>query len=403
MPSLKPKGLIIGAIDKTRNAYIDESNRKKHTVVLGAKGTGKSETVLPALVRQDFENKKAGVTIVTGNKEVAMLMYSLAKRNGRDVHIIKPTITDSGKNLLSQCRYDYNAIKEDVIDFEQAIRKKEVVIVDMEFALYHEKSIQSVAYLLHALHEAMTRENDVKETPHYLYVDDSHLYFPYVQPILMNGSDYGVGCILFLESRQFLTDIEKAYLDSATRNKLILSGLTISDAKYVSEEIYERHLEYLLNRKRFQLVYMTEANEMRITGVCELKPLESELLSSLRLSVPRHRGNIERNQMQQDKTASLQKNLQSPKELKKEAMKPEFVEKDETKRMGESTELNADTVSDKLVPNAETESMRSAREAKTKVMMPEQRQREKLTKLIKTETKRHVVQIDNLFDEDEEF
>lgn len=375
----KDQQLILGLNDKKSDVFIQEENRKRHLLVLGTKGSGKSETVLPLLLKQDIENKKVGVTAFVGDKESALLMYSLARRNQREVRIVKPSITDSGKLLLLQSSYVYNTIKEDVIDFEQAIRKREVVIIDLEFASHQEKAIQATAYLLHAFRDAYLRENQMKETTHHLYVDDSHLYMPYLMPVLMNGGEYGIGCVLFLESRQLLTVSERALIDGYVRNKMILSGLTIEDAKHLAEDIYERQLPYILNRDKNEFIYLTtEGKGRRTNGTGKFTPLDDELLASLRLSVPRHRGTIMRNQSESEHEGDAV-------QLERPEMVPQEAEQD---------------VKEPVKPSAPE---------KPKTQMPEQKQRErakrqaKLTAKISQESKRHVVILDDVFSDDEEF
>lgn len=375
----KDQQLILGVNDKKSDVFIQEENRKRHLLVLGTKGSGKSEIVLPFLLKQDIENKKVGVTAFVGDKESALLMYSLARRNQRDVRIVKPSLTDSGKLLLTQSSYLYKSIKEDVVDFEQAIRKREVVIVDMEFASHQEKAIQATAYLLHAFRDAYLKENHLKETTHHIYVDDSHLYMPYVMPVLMNGGEYGIGCTLFLESRQLLTDSERGLVDAYVRNKMILSGLTIEDAKHLAEDIYERQLPYILNRDKNEFIYLTtEGKGRRTNGTGKFTPLDEELVASLRLSVPRHRGTIMRNQLEESDLIEEELPKDTDSSLEKDAVQKEDIK-----------------------PTAAVE--------KPKTKMPEQKQRErvkrqaKLSATISQESKRHVVILDDVFSDDEEF
>lgn len=355
-------------------------------LILGTMGAGKSEIVLPSLIKQDIEDKRAGMTVVVGDKENAILLYALAKRTGRDVHIIKPSLTDSGKLLLQKNAYHYNSMKADVIDFERAIRKKEIVIIDMEYAVHQEKSIQSVAYLLHSFREAMVQENAMKETPHYLYVDDSHLYMPYVKPILSHGREYGVGCILALESRQLLLEEERAIVDAFIRNKMILNGLTIADAKHVAEDIYERQLPFILNRDNADFIYATlDKNGRRTNGVGKYTRIDEELLSSLRLAVPRYRGNIERSQVgitHEEPSAALKQTVQSS------IPKPK-------QKTSETVTSEKDFITTIETPlTAPEETNRS---------VSEKRESDRFSAKINQEKKRHVVILNDVFGDEDEF
>ena len=366
--------LIIGNADKQRPAYIREENRFKHLLVLGTKGSGKSEIVLPSFFKQDIENKRVGATVFVGDRETAMMMYSLAKRNNREVQLVKPSLTASGMLLLENEHYDYRYVKENVIDFERAIRKKEIVIVDMEFDENQEEAIRGTAFLLTAFREAYVKENESKSTPHFLYVDNSHLYLPYVLPILFSGGDYTVGCTIFLESRNLLNDNEKAIIDSFIRNKMFLTGLTVEDARYITEDIYERELPYILNRDYLECIYLTlDSKGKRANGVAKLNPLEKELVESLRISVPRHRGNVLRNEV-----------------------------KPEPKVVSKPVEVEAKT-SDVLpsvqVPTVPPLNEKNPSDQKNK----KKRSEPKVVRSVKQEVKRHVVILDDLFGDDDEF
>lgn len=355
--------LVLGENEKKKNVFIQADNRLKHLLIVGTKGTGKSTGVLPALAKQDIEDKKAGATVVVGDKETALLLYALAKRAGRDVVIIKPSITDSGKLLLGKRLYDYQSIKTDVIDFEKAILKKQIVIVDMEFVRYHEKAIKGVAYILTALQEALVKENEVTVTRHFLYVDDAHLYLPYLKSLLYAGKDYGLGCTLFLESRHLLVKAEeRAMTDSMIRNTVLMSGLTVEDAQYYTDDVYEKQLSYMRNRPFEEFVYSTtDKDGRRTTGNAKFNFLSDELLQSLRLAVPRYRGGIAREQVGVDS---------SPKEQ---------------------------------VATPKAEAITGRASVKTPIEKSVSPERDRVTQRVDKLSKRHVVILDNLFDEDDEF
>lgn len=367
--------LVLGKNDKNADVFIQESNRLTNLVVVGTKGTGKSTGVLPILAKQDIEEKKAGVTIVVGEKETALLLYALAKRAGREVFVIKPSITDSGKLLLAKKRYDYEGMKRDVLDFEKAIQKKQIVIVDMEFVRYHEKAIQGVAYILTALQEALIKENEVTVTKHFLYVDDAHLYFPYLKSLLYAGKDYGLGCTLFLESRLQLMAEERSLVDSMVRNTVLLSGLALEDAKYYSEDIYERALPFMRNRPIKDFVYATTDKEgRRAQGTGKFEFLSDELLQSLRLAIPRYRGGIEREQV----------GVECPPEVEKVV-----------------TPINKEV---EVVAPSATPTTNVAKETVQTLVKPAVKpKKDRVTSRVEASSKRHVVILNDTFDEDDEF
>lgn len=371
--------LILGENDKRNEVFIQEENRLKHLLVIGTKGSAKSTGVLPVLAKQDFEEKKHGTTIIVGEKESAMLLYALAKREKRDVVIIKPSLTDSGKLLLAKKRYDYDAISRDVVDFGKAILKRQVVIVDMEFVHNGQQAIRSVAYLLTALQEAMVRENESGAMKHYLYVDNAHLYMPFMKTVLSEGHSYGVGCTLFLESRQQLAGTgELALLDANVRNHVVMSGLTIEDVEHYERVIYEKQKTFILNRPKVEFIYLTMDKEgRRAPGNGKFQFLGEDVMQSLRMSIPRYRGNIEREQV----------GVESVTEPAKERLQL-------VKEVGQSTPLPQTAQVEAPVKNAVKPPVNPL------VIKPK---RDRVTEEADRNSKRHVIIVDDLFDADEEF
>lgn len=363
--------LILGENEKKNNVYIQEDNRMKHILVVGTKGSGKSTGVLPALVKQDIEDKKVGATIVVGEKDTAMLLYAMAKRAGRDVVIIKPSLTDSGKMLLIQRNYQYDAVKLDVLDYEKAVTKRQIVIIDMEFARHHESAIRGVAYLLTSLNEAVVKVNEVTVTKHFLYVDDAHLYLPFMKNILYSGKEYGVGCTLFLESRLQLLDIgERALVDSYIGNTVLMSGLTVEDSRYYVEDIYEKQIPFIRNRGLKDFIYSTTDREgRRTTGAARFEFLPDELVQSLRMAIPRYRGGIEREQV----------GVSPPVKPKTDSISTAKVVEVEPKSPPVKKEIES-------VPEKKASQMNKT-----------------VSEAVETQSHRHVVILDNEFDEDEEF
>lgn len=291
--------LVIGENEKRNKIYIQEENRLKHLMFIGQKGSGKSRGVLPMLVQQDFEDKQVGSTIVAGHKETALQLYSLARREKRDVVLVKPSLTDIGKLLLQMNSYSYADIQREVVDFEKAIVKKQVVIIDMEFAKHRADAIRATAFLMSALQEAAVQVNEMKETRHYLYVDDAHLYLPGLRGLLSTGKEYGIGCTLLLDSReQCMRTEDHLLLDSAVRSTVLLSGITLLDAMHYVEDIYEKKMPFMRNRGTLEFIYVTNDKEGRRTsGAGKLRFLPEDVNHSLHQAIPQHRARIIREQV----------------------------------------------------------------------------------------------------------
>lgn len=376
---IKEKKYNLGTKDKSKEIYLSEAIRLKNLVVVGANGTGKSSRILPALVKQDIEDKRVGATIVTGDRDTSMVLYALAKRANRDVHIIKPSLTNSGKALLESEEYSYSFIQEQIVNFERVLDEKQIVIIDMEFAQHQEDAIKGVALLLKALEEAMVKRDKPNPTAHYLYVDDIHMYMPFMKNILRLGKTYGVGSILFLDTRLYLKDEELAVLDANVRNSVFTNGLTVADAEYVLRDIYEKQIPYIRNRtpKEFQYSIVDKSGK-RTTGHSDFAFLPEDVLHSLNLSIPRYRGGI----LRQQKPIST---------VPKSVLKPEVVRyQPETKE-----------VVKEITPKEPITSIVDEEPTVLKEEKPKAKKRENVISSIRRESKRHVVILDDAFGDDE--
>lgn len=382
---------ILGEKEQKKKLYLEEKNRMKNLVVVGTLGTGKSSRILPSLAEQDIKDKRVGATIVTGDKETAMLLYALAKRAGREVHIVKPSLTDTGKLLLDKDSYCYQEVKEEILDFEKAIRRKQIIIIDMEFAIHHEKSIKAGAILLSSLAEAMAIQNVGNVTNHFLYVDDAYLYMPYLKTILRHGKDYGIGTILFLDSRLHLKEDELALLDSTVRSTVLTSGLTLSDAEYYARDIYEKQIPYIRNRPLNEFIYaIIDGEGKRIAGGAgKFIFLPDELYDSLKLSIPRYSNGIR---------GSQESSKLKPKRPLEPVKRRKTVET-EAPVTKEDSSLPAEAV---VLPEVAKEV-----EKETPIAVPDTpkpaKKKDRVIKTVQKQMKRHVVLVDDFFGDDDEF
>ena len=201
--------LVIGESDvkKDVNIFIPENSRFQNTLVLGGKGTGKTECLLPKLVEQDLKNKKMGLTVITTKKDMAYTIYSLAKYYKRkDIVILKPSVSNVISNkLLWESNYNYDFINENVIDYKEAIKKKKVVIIDMEILKYTSEGLRAVGMLLLQLQLDIQETDITQKAPHMLYIDDAHYYLPFLEHLAYYSDNFNLGITLFLQSRNLLT------------------------------------------------------------------------------------------------------------------------------------------------------------------------------------------------------
>lgn len=220
---------------KTSIALSDEA-RKANLAVFGIKNTGKAYTLIPVLFNQDIKNKDRGVTIVVDTPKLAWYLYGMCKVLGRkEIEIIKPSIDEEIiDGLLFRDEWNYDDVKK-IFDYENAIKKKKVVIIDMEQERYGEKATRAVSMLLLQLQAAMIM--DYKEEVDYsVFIDDAATYLPYIHNLLKYGDYFGFTSTLFMKSREELGD-EKIWIDDYVRNFILLQGINYDDALYFGERM----------------------------------------------------------------------------------------------------------------------------------------------------------------------
>lgn len=274
--------LVIGFNDKKKDLYIPENSRYYNTLVLGLKGTGKTHEILPMMVKQDLENKKAGATIVVTKKDMAYTLYTLAKEQKRKVRLLKPSINNEIANkLLWQTAYNYDYINEFIINYKEAIKKKEIVIIDMEILKYKSEGLRAVAMLLLQLQLDIQETDITNKVPHFLYLDDAQYYLPFIEHLLSFSDNYNLGVTLLMQSRSQMIKNGVDYttsIQSNIRTTLLLNALTLEDVKYYSERFYEHSgLNNFYNRKSNSIFYETlDKNNQRKSGIAEFKVLDKE-------------------------------------------------------------------------------------------------------------------------------
>lgn len=272
--------LHLGKSDKNRDFYIPETSRYLNTIVVGTKNTGKTYEVLPIMAKQDMENKECGATFVVTKKEMAYFLYSMAKHCGRSVELIKPSANIKAENLLWQDKYNYDYVNDNVINYKEAIKKKKIIIIDMEYGKYKSHSLRATAMLLTQLQLDMQDIFDTLKRPHFVYIDDAQYYIPFVETILTMGEDYNVGVTLYIQSRNQLKHSVKDYtsmIDNNIRNIILMNGLSVFDVEYYQKQFYDKNINAMVNRKHVEVLYETVNKEnVRKNGSGTLCVLDEE-------------------------------------------------------------------------------------------------------------------------------
>lgn len=278
---------ILAKSDKKRDIYIPEKSRYLNTIVVGNKNSGKTMRLLPIMAKQDIENKDCGATFVVGKKDIAYMLYAMAKKHKRKVYLLKPsTHVETANSLLWIDKYDYDYINDNVIDYKEVIKKKSIVIIDMEYIKYKNNSIRATAMLLLQLQLDMQEVDKTLRKTHFVYIDDAQFYLPYIETILMSGDEFNIGTTLFLQSRNQLKQKDKNYtsvIDNNIRSIILMNGLTMSDIEYYQKQFYEHNINLLINRKQGQIIYETiDSTNTRRNGFAEIIDLNEEYLNEMR-------------------------------------------------------------------------------------------------------------------------
>lgn len=275
----------IAKSDKKRDIYIPEKSRYLNTLVIGTKNSGKTYEMLPIMAVQDMNNKECGATFIVSKKEMAYFLYAMAKNCGRRVVFLKPSVSIEAENMLWQEQYNYDYINDNVIDYKNAIKKKLIVIIDMEYIKYKGKSVRATAMLLSQLQLDMQEVADTLKKPHFVYIDDAQNYIPFIETMITTGEGYNVGVTLFMQSRNQFKIRSKNYtplIDNNVRSIILMNGLTILDIEYYQKQFYEHNINLFINRKHGQIIYETvDSTNTRRNGFAELALLEDDYREEL--------------------------------------------------------------------------------------------------------------------------
>lgn len=271
--------LVIGLNDKNKELFIPEKSRYLNSLVIGTKGSGKTTSVLPMFVEQDLKRKNAGMTIISTSKEMSYNLYSLAKKYKRKIHFLKPSINNEITNkFLWMQDYNYDYINENIINYKEAIKKKDVVIIDMELLKYKSDALKTTAMLLLQLRLDIQETDITQRCPHFLYVDDAYNYLKFLEDLLIYSDNYNLGVTLFLQSRNQLVTPNRDYtsmINNNIRTTMLLNNITIEDYNYYKDKFFEKTSPSdFFNREFNTMLYETiDAVGVRRTGITRFKKL----------------------------------------------------------------------------------------------------------------------------------
>lgn len=286
---------------------IDDNSRRANMAVYGIKNTGKAHTITPFLFKQDVQRKDSGITFVVGTPQLAFELYTIGKHSKRKVTILKPSVNFNVLNkLLFAEKWDYEMINNEIINYKQAIKNADIVIIDMEREKYGMHAVKATAMLLMQLQTDMSEIEETNKERHYVYVDDAATFLPYMTSLLKYGEMFNISSIFFFNSRSEFKKKEDYtdLVDNNVRNYVLLQGLNYDDAKYFAkrmtlfqEKSEEDNVQYLLNRKYGEFAYeiLSPKTFIRECGLGKLVELPEEERNSISTNAKRHRKSLLKN------------------------------------------------------------------------------------------------------------
>lgn len=288
--------LIIGKKSEM-NIYIPTKSRLSNLMVFGIKSSGKTDTVLTMLANQDMANKNIGATFFVNDESTAFQLFALAKAYKRKVEIIKPsTEIEVLNSFLWKEDFNYEYMNNEIVDFEAAISKKKIIIIDMEYLRYKNYAVIATKKLIKQFQIAMININSLKrgKSPiHYLYVDNSATYIKELADILTYSKSMNVGVTLLAQSREEFADVNdknyKLLIDSNIRNYILMNAITIDDAKYFVDKFTNRYdISHLMNRPEGQIIYeIVDSLNVRAVGLCTVAQINDSFRKELEVKAKR--------------------------------------------------------------------------------------------------------------------
>lgn len=227
--------------ERPETISISDESRQSSIMVIGAKNSGKSQYVIPMFAKQDFQQKDTGMTIIVGQRDMAYLLYAMAKKAKRKVVLLKPEINfDILSELLWAPEWDYDYINDNVINYAKAIHDKEIVIIDMEYYHYRTNAVRATSMLLMQLVTDMAAVQETGKYRHFVYVDNAERYLPFLELLLTDGSSYNMSTILFFQGRNTFKAYGTDYttmLDNNVMNTILMPNLNWEDTQYYASRL----------------------------------------------------------------------------------------------------------------------------------------------------------------------
>ncbi|MFI3211647.1 MAG: conjugal transfer protein TraG, partial [Peptostreptococcaceae bacterium] len=293
--------LDIGKSGNDKDIYICSKARYLNTLTIGSKGTGKSSFIMPTFIAQDLKNKNLGLTIITSRKDMSYYIQAMANDEKRKITLIKPTLNPNIENRLFDGLMEikqieessgfsggalYDLVNEDFINYKNAIKRKHIVVIDMENLQYGDQSVEAVLLFLKQLEIDIQETKVTNKTNHFVYIDDANYYLKGLTNLLEFGNEYNLGFNLFIRSRSQLVVNGVDYrslIDDNIRTTILLNSLNQDDIDFYSKRFTNLNIDFY-NRDANSVVYDSiNSNFKRISGVSSLPISDENYINNLNL------------------------------------------------------------------------------------------------------------------------
>lgn len=266
------------------NFEIPYDVRMQNIAFFGSKGSGKGNHILPLIANNQFDQHQEGALIIVEDHLMSWMLYALAKKYHRKVTFLSPSCNNQMKDLIDIGVSTVGDI-EQLIDFEEVMREKQIVIVDAEPYRYKKRSVDLVASLLMQLQSSM--HTNSHETPFFTYVQDGDLYLPYLKDLLTYGNQFGMGSVLFFKGRALLqaeSPVLSYFVEANIRTTVLTNALLHEDFKYFKDRFYGDAEDdvVILQRKPNQLLVETiDEKGSRKVVFADVRFLQSQIIREI--------------------------------------------------------------------------------------------------------------------------
>lgn len=183
--------------------HIDDSTRKKGVCIIGVKNSGKTSKIfIPMSICDILSKEKTRITIFTANRDSFDIITEAAKFSKRLSKSISPS------NDVNLCRLFYEKlderfyIKDNLIDFSsnETQKVKNVFVINMEADERGNIAIKTNKKMLRDIFSKSREYTSKIRTPHYLYIDDAHLYMEEIALISNLPESHNIRLVISLDS-----------------------------------------------------------------------------------------------------------------------------------------------------------------------------------------------------------